>query len=145
MKTRRGEPSAAPNPPEPDAHSRITLFKGVPILELERLTPLLHERVFSAGSTIITADQPGEAVCMILSGSAKVHGIRPDGTEVILAVLGPGEMVGEVSIADSLGRSADVRPWKNPSLCGWIESPSAQESRIRPHWPATWQRCSPGE
>jgi CRP-like cAMP-binding protein len=39
---------------------------------------------------------------VILSGSAKVHEIRPDGTEVILAVLGHGEMVGEMSIADSL-------------------------------------------
>jgi CRP/FNR family transcriptional regulator, cyclic AMP receptor protein len=37
-----------------------------------------------------------------------VHVIRPDGAEVILAVLGPGEVVGEMSMADSLGRSADV-------------------------------------
>jgi hypothetical protein len=67
----------APNLPEPDALSRITLFRGVPILGLERLTSLLHERLFSAGSTVITADQPGE-------------------------------VVGEMSIADSLVRSADV-------------------------------------
>ncbi len=38
---------------------------------------------------------------MILSGSAKVHGISPDVTEVNLAVLDPGEVVGEMSIADS--------------------------------------------
>jgi CRP/FNR family transcriptional regulator, cyclic AMP receptor protein len=36
------------------------------------------------------------------------HTIRSDGTEVILAVLGPGEGVGEMSLADSLRRSADV-------------------------------------
>lgn len=98
----------APNPPEPDPLSRITHFWGVPILELERLAPLLHERVFSTGYSIITADEPGEAVYMILSGTAKLHVIRPDCTEVILAVLGPGEVVGEMSLADSLGRSADV-------------------------------------
>ena len=38
--------------------------------------------------------------------------VRPfvgaDGTEVILAVLGPGEVVGEMSVSDSLGRSASV-------------------------------------
>jgi hypothetical protein len=44
---------------------------------------------------------------MILSGSAKVHGIRPDGTEVILAVLGPGEM----SIADVATVEVSVLLW----------------------------------
>ncbi|HWI46249.1 MAG TPA: cyclic nucleotide-binding domain-containing protein [Rubrobacter sp.] len=52
-------------------------------------------------TTVITADEPGEAVYVILSGSAKVHVIRPDGTEVILAVLGPGEVAGEMSNAIS--------------------------------------------
>jgi hypothetical protein len=45
---------------------------------------------------------------MILAGSVKVHAIRPDGTEVVLAVLGAGEVLGEMSAADSLGRSASV-------------------------------------
>ena len=33
---------------------------------------------------------------------------RSDGSEVILAILGAGEIVGEMSVADSLGRSANV-------------------------------------
>jgi CRP-like cAMP-binding protein len=53
----------------------------------------------SVATTVITADEPGEAVYVILSGSAKVHVIRPDGTEVILAVLGPGDVAGEMSNA----------------------------------------------
>ncbi len=97
-----------PTTPEPDALSDLALFRGLPHGELSRLAPLLHQRTFPAGSTVITAEQPGEAVYTILSGSAKAHLIRPDGTEVILAVLGPGEVVGEMSLADSLGHSADV-------------------------------------
>jgi CRP/FNR family transcriptional regulator, cyclic AMP receptor protein len=98
----------ASSPTEPEHLARLTLFRGVPSTDLERLSQLFHHRVFPTGSTVMTADQPGEAVYVILSGSAKVHVIRPDGAEVILAVLGPGEVVGEMSLADSLGRSADV-------------------------------------
>ena len=113
MKTRRGEPSSvAPNTPEPKALSRITLFNGVPRevprRELERLAPLMHERVFPPGANVLTAEQPGEAVYILLKGPVKVHLLTPNGTAVILAVLGPGELLGEMSAADSLGRSADV-------------------------------------
>ena len=110
----------APSPVEPDLLSELTLFRGVPARELERLAPLLHQRSFSAGSTILTTEQPGEAVYVILSGSAKVHVIRSDGTEVILAILGPGEVVGEMSLADSLGRSADVATLEESVLL-WMD------------------------
>jgi CRP-like cAMP-binding protein len=93
---------------DPSLLSEMPLFQGVPARELERLAPLLHERVFPAGATVLMAEQPGEAVYFLADGSVKVHAIRPDGTEVILAVLGPGEVVGEMSSADSLGRSASV-------------------------------------
>lgn len=98
----------APSPTDPDVLSELTLFQGVPAQELEKFAPLLHRKIFPAGATVITADQPGDAVYVISAGSVKVHVIRPDGEEVILAVLGPGEVVGEMSLADSLGRSADV-------------------------------------
>ena len=98
----------APGSLNPAALSEISLFRGLPTRELERLAPLLHKRSFRAGASVLTAKQPAEAVYAVLSGSVKVHSLRPDGSEVILAVLGPGEMVGEMSLADSLGRSADV-------------------------------------
>jgi hypothetical protein len=33
---------------------------------------------------------------------------RSDGAEVVLAALGGGELIGEMNLADSLGRSANV-------------------------------------
>jgi CRP/FNR family transcriptional regulator, cyclic AMP receptor protein len=110
----------APSPTEPGTLAELALFRGVPARELERLALLLHRRSFPAGSTVITADQPGDAVYTILSGSAKVHAIRPDGAEVILAVVGPGEVVGEMSLADSLGRSADVTTLEE-SILLWMD------------------------
>jgi CRP/FNR family cyclic AMP-dependent transcriptional regulator len=68
----------------------------------------------------MAADQPGDAAYVISAGSVKVHVIRPDGEEVILAVLGPGEVVGEMSLADSLGRSADVTTLEESVLL-WMD------------------------
>jgi len=98
----------------------MALFWGMTPHELERLAPLLHERSFPAGAGVLTAEQPGEAVYAVLRGSVKVHLLTPDGAEVILAVLGPGEVVGEMSLADSLGRSASVTTLEE-SIILWID------------------------
>jgi CRP/FNR family cyclic AMP-dependent transcriptional regulator len=94
--------------PDAEALARIPLFEGLPRSELSRLAEHLHETRFPAGANVMVADQPGESVYVILSGSVKVHALRPGGAEVVLAVLGGGEVLGEMSAADSLGRSASV-------------------------------------
>ena len=104
----KGKDSVAPFPTEPSVLSRIFLFRGVPARDLERLAALMHERSFPAGASVLTAEEPGEAVYVLLGGTVKVHTSLPDGTQVILAVLGPGEVVGEMSVSDSLGHSASV-------------------------------------
>jgi CRP/FNR family cyclic AMP-dependent transcriptional regulator len=103
-----------------DALGRIPLFEGLPRSEITRLLGHLHEKPFPAGTNILFAEQPGEAVYVILSGSVKVHASRPDGTEVVLAVLGAGEVLGEMSAADSLGRSASVVALEETDLL-WMD------------------------
>jgi CRP/FNR family cyclic AMP-dependent transcriptional regulator len=60
------------------------------------------------GTEIITASQPGEFAYIILEGSVKVHLSQLDGSDVILTILGTGDSVGEMSLVDSLDRSASV-------------------------------------
>jgi CRP/FNR family cyclic AMP-dependent transcriptional regulator len=57
-------------------------------------------------------------VYVILEGTVKIHAAHPHGREVILAVLGPGEIVGELSVVDSLGRSASVMTMEPVTLGG---------------------------
>ena len=106
--------------PDAEALARIPLFEGMPRSELSRLSEYLYESRFPAGANVLVADQPGEAVYVILAGSVKVHAIRPDGTEVVLAVLGTGEVLGEMSAADSLGRSASVVTLEETKLL-WMD------------------------
>lgn len=105
---------------ESDTLARVLLFEGLPRSELERLSEYLYESRFPMGANVLIADQPGEAVYVILAGSVKVHTIRSDGTEVMLAVLGPGEVIGEMSAADSLGRSASVVTLEKTTLL-WMD------------------------
>jgi CRP/FNR family cyclic AMP-dependent transcriptional regulator len=100
--------------------SLIPLFAGIPTRELERLASFLYKRTFPPSAPVLIAEQPGEAVYFIAEGSVKVHTIRPDGSEVILAVLGPGEVVGEMSSTDSLGRSASVLTLEESALL-WMD------------------------
>ena len=105
---REDRPRVSPEVSSRQTLSESPLFREVPARELERLAQLLYRRVFPAGASVLTAEQPGEAIYLIMEGSVKVYVLSADGAEVILALLGPGEVVGEMSLADSLGRSADV-------------------------------------
>ena len=106
--------------PGPDELAGVPLFEGLPRTELSRLREYMHETRFPAGANVLVAEQPGEAVYVILAGSVKVHAIRPDGTEVVLAVLGAGEILGEMSASDSLGRSASVVALEETKVL-WID------------------------
>lgn len=81
--------------PDPAALSEFGLFQGLSSDQLSKLAPLLHESTFPAGTEVITAEEPGEGAYVILSGTVKVYVTHTDGTEIILAILGPGEIVGE--------------------------------------------------
>lgn len=93
---------------DPGVLSEVALFRGLSPEQLSKLAVRLHERAFPADVNVITAGEPGGSVYVILSGSVKVYVGQTDGSEVIFTVLGPGEIVGEMSVADSLGRSASV-------------------------------------
>jgi len=98
----------------------ITLFQDLTAEQLSWLDHHLHRQGFPAGSNIVMADQPGEIVYIIVSGTIKIYVQQMDGTEVILAILGPGDTVGELSLLDSVGRSANVVTME-PATLLWMD------------------------
>src|SRR5262249_33422277 len=87
---------------------RIALLQDLTESELRQISKVLHGKIFPEGTTLMTVEQPGEAVYFILSGTVKVHVEQEDGRDVIISILGPGECVGEMSLLDQVGRSATV-------------------------------------
>jgi CRP/FNR family cyclic AMP-dependent transcriptional regulator len=93
---------------DPSQLRDLELFQGLAGDQLAKLNQLLRASSVPAGTHFITADQPGDVVYVLLEGTVKIYVSRADGREVILAFLGPGDTVGEMSLVDSAGRSANV-------------------------------------
>lgn len=65
------------------------------------------ERVFAAGARLMQEGDHGDHVAVILSGSVEVR-VRENGTERVLAVRGPGQLIGERAALEMNPRSATV-------------------------------------
>lgn len=104
----------------------IPLFNGLDEAQLDQLRQNLHPRVFSAGSNLAMTEQPGEVVYFIIEGTIKIFKDNLDGTEVILAILGTGDIVGEMSLVDSVGRSANIVTQEKSTLL-WMDRKTFQK------------------
>lgn len=86
----------------------IPLFQTLSEGDLSALAGLLRERRYPRGSIVLAQGDPGDALFLIAEGQAKVAVLAEDGREVILSVLGPGGVFGEMSLLDDEPRSAHV-------------------------------------
>ena len=93
---------------DPGSLNRIPLFRDLDPAELAELEGLLRCRSVPPETVIVREDEPGEAVFVIGAGFVRVQVDQADGASTILAMLGPHEVVGEMSLVDRLGRSATV-------------------------------------
>ena len=97
----------------------IELFTGLTPSQLDWVAQRAHRRVFEAGRNVMTIEQPGEAVYIILHGTVKIH-IEQGERDVILSILGAGDLLGEMSLIDSVGRSASAVTLES-SLMLWMD------------------------
>lgn len=83
---------------------------GAELTELERadLTRRGHSRWVPAGTPLFLEGTRSDVVKIVLSGRVKVVTCAEDGTEVVLAVCGPGALLGELSAIDHRPHSASV-------------------------------------
>ena len=98
----------------------IMLFKDLSPAELARVSSYLRPASFPAGTALMTMEQPGDIAYIIRSGTVKIYVEQVDGSEVILAILGSGELIGELSLLDNIGRSATVVTLE-PSSLYWMD------------------------
>jgi CRP/FNR family cyclic AMP-dependent transcriptional regulator len=115
------------NNPDPSTLHNLSLFTGLEERDMQWLAERLHSKTFPAYTSIITAEQPGEVVYIILNGTVKVHIEQAGGADVVLAILGSGDTVGEMGMLDSAGRSASVETLEESTVL-WMDRQNFQEA-----------------
>ena len=70
----------------------------------------------AADQVLFVAGDPGDGCYRVEQGLLKVSMIAPTGAERILAIVGPGGIVGELSTIDGLPRSASVSAVRDSEL-----------------------------
>jgi CRP-like cAMP-binding protein len=89
--------------------AECSLFRGLTADERNVLVARAHLRKFDAGGTIFLMDAPGDSMMAILEGNVRISVPSPEGKEIVLAILYPGEVFGEIALLDGKGRTADAR------------------------------------
>ena len=92
----------------------ISFLRNVPIFadleekDFQRIIKLGLRQKYKKGNIVVLEQESGAALFVIITGKVKVVRTDEDGREVILAMFGPGEFFGEMSLLDGLARSASV-------------------------------------
>ncbi|MGI9196049.1 MAG: Crp/Fnr family transcriptional regulator [Candidatus Nanopelagicales bacterium] len=82
------------------------LFSALDAEAAAALRASMSEQRVSRGAAIFTEGEPGDRMYVVLDGKVKLGQTSPDGRESLLAILGPGEVFGELSLFDPGMRTA---------------------------------------
>ena len=123
-----------------------TLFEGLSEAEVAALVAELPRRQVARGTYLLRAgdsadchSSPASSAYLILDGMVKIYGPSEDGKLVLLALAGPGELVGEMGAIERAAPSADVvaldrctvLPIPQHTLRSWIRSPILAANLMR--------------
>jgi CRP/FNR family cyclic AMP-dependent transcriptional regulator len=86
----------------------LPLFAGVPDFDIRRAAGLSRLRRYPKGQVVFSAGDPSDGLLLVVGGRLKVSARSADGGELMLSVVEPGGIIGELGIADGGPRSADA-------------------------------------
>ena len=92
------------------------LFRELEAEERNALFGRVRIRAYTAGQAIFLMGSPGDSMMAVLSGSVRISVPSPDGKEIVLAILQPGEVFGEIALLDGKERTADAKAMTDCSL-----------------------------
>jgi CRP-like cAMP-binding protein len=89
--------------------ANIELFSGLKPQAIELLAKVATEESHAVGTKIFQHGDAGDKLYLILEGKVRISRDMAGMGEEALAILGPGQVFGEMALLDESPRSADAR------------------------------------
>ncbi len=87
----------------------VQLFASLADRALSRVAAIAHEELHAKGEVLFEHGDAGDKLYLIVEGSIRIGRTVPGMGEEALAILGPGQVFGEMALLDESPRSADAR------------------------------------
>ncbi|HYN37715.1 MAG TPA: Crp/Fnr family transcriptional regulator [Rhodospirillales bacterium] len=84
------------------------MLKHLPAADIDRLAQMASTRHYKAGEPVFLKGDPGTAMMAVLAGRVRICSYSAEGREVVLNVINPGEVFGEIALIDGGERTADA-------------------------------------
>jgi CRP/FNR family transcriptional regulator, cyclic AMP receptor protein len=97
--------------------NKVSLFKGMTSHEMDRVHRMTTMKTFRKKEPIYLMGQPGKSVYILKKGVVKVSKILPDGRELVLALLKPGEIFGELEAVNEEDRQTQAEAHDEVMIC----------------------------
>jgi CRP/FNR family transcriptional regulator, cyclic AMP receptor protein len=87
----------------------IPIFAGLNAQAVSEIAAAVEEAQFQAGDVVVREDEPGNRMFIIHTGRVEVVKHLDKPRETVLAVFGPKDFLGEMSIIECVARAASLR------------------------------------
>lgn len=116
-----------------DVVRKAPLFAALDEESAAALEQSMSTVTVARGQELFHEGEPGDRLYVIISGKMKLGRSSPDGRENLVTVLGPGEMLGELSLFDPGPRSLSATAVSDVELAGLGHAELQAFLRDRPH------------
>jgi CRP-like cAMP-binding protein len=116
------------------------LFAGISQKQAERLVRAMVPVRLARGAVLFKEGEPADMLYIIRTGKIKLGNSSPDNRENLLALLGPGEIIGELTLFDPGARTAtasavtraELLELSHDSFVDWLEeNPAASKHLLK--------------
>ncbi len=85
------------------------LFRELDEATFDNLLRAAKPKIYKSRAPIFHEGDPGGSMLMVLSGQIKITSLAANGKECVLAFMGPGDVIGELTVLDGGARTASAQ------------------------------------